>query len=301
MVRRAPRCELCVALPDRLSSIHDGSTGRGTSWTSTRSSAAPVLDWRGSGCRSTFPSGNSCRPRPLEYDEGGASGRTGLRLRIDVDSATVGARVGRRCASRTFRQAYSPGRSGPASGSTASGRIWSSGEAQEPRALYTAQYGNVEVRARALADARVLCAFWLIGFEDTPERSAEICVMEVFGRDVDARMTKVGVGVHPFGDPSIEDDFEKVALPIDAREAHTYSAEWLPDKVRFFVDDSVVKVVDQAPDYAMQLMLNIYEFPAGGSQRRTGRVPEGVRGRLGPSLAATGRLTTGPTNVTRTS
>jgi beta-glucanase (GH16 family) len=131
-----------------------------------------------------------------------------------------------------------------------------------------------QVRARALAEPATLCAFWLIGFEDAPERSAEICLMEVFGRDVGARTTRVGLGIHPFGDPTIDDDFEKVEIPIDAREPHTYSAEWLPDRVRFYIDDDLVKVVRQSPAYPMQLMLNIYEFAADETARDPGGYPK---------------------------
>ena len=30
----------------------------------------------------------------------------------------------------------------------------------------------------------------------------------------------------------------------------------------FFVDGNVIKTVDQSPDYPLQLMLSLYEFPA---------------------------------------
>ena len=50
------------------------------------------------------------------------------------------------------------------------------------------------------------------------------------------------MGVHPFGDPSLVDDFSSVRLPIDARTFHVYAMEWTPDRVAFFVDGDVVKV-----------------------------------------------------------
>ena len=73
----------------------------------------------------------------------------------------------------------------------------------------------------------------------------------------------VGMGVHPFGDRSITDDFERVTLPIDAFDFHDYAAEWTAQGVRFFVDEQLVREVGQSPDYPMQLMLNVYEFAAG--------------------------------------
>jgi hypothetical protein len=126
--------------------------------------------------------------------------------------------------------------------------------------LYTPQYGLFELRARASDDPRSMVALWMIGFEDEPDRSAEICVCEIFGRDVAADRAAVGLGVHPWGDPRIVDDFSQETVAIDAREFHVYQAEWTPEQVTFFVDGELVKTVEQSPSYPMQLMLSIYEF-----------------------------------------
>jgi hypothetical protein len=134
-------------------------------------------------------------------------------------------------------------------------------EAQENARLYTPMYGRIELRAQAIDDPRNMVALWMIGYEDEPERSAEICVCEIFGRDVRPDQAAVGMGVHPFGDPRIADDFAAETLPIDACEFHVYAAEWTPEAIAFFVDDRHVKTVGQSPAYPMQLMLNIYEFP----------------------------------------
>jgi hypothetical protein len=134
-------------------------------------------------------------------------------------------------------------------------------EAQQNVRLYTPRYGRFELQARASDDPDVMVAFWMIGYEDEPTRSAEICVCEIFGRDITADSAKVGVGVHPFDDPRIADDFTRVSVPIDVRERHLYAAEWTPDGVLFLIDGEPVKSVEQSPDYPMQLMVNIYEFP----------------------------------------
>ena len=118
-----------------------------------------------------------------------------------------------------------------------------------------------------------MVALWMIGYEETPEQSGEICVCEIFGRDVGPDGALVGVGVHPFGDPALEDDFAQVRVPSDAREPHEYAAEWTADGVSFLVDGTPVKTVAQSPSYPMQLMLSIYEFPPDGSPRR-GRYPK---------------------------
>jgi beta-glucanase (GH16 family) len=138
-------------------------------------------------------------------------------------------------------------------------------ESQDPRALHLPQYAWIEIRARATDDPDAMCALWLIGYEDAPERSAEICVCEIFGRDVHEDRTRVGVGVHPFGDPSLADDFEQIELPIDAREFHVYAVNWTEACVEFFVGGSLVKTVEQSPSYPMQLMLTLYAFGRGGA------------------------------------
>lgn len=127
---------------------------------------------------------------------------------------------------------------------------------------YTPTYGRFEVRMTASDDPRVMAAFWMIGLGDTRERSGEICVVEIFGRDVSRGSAKVGVGVKRQFDPSLVEAFEQVPLPIDATGMHDYAAEWRPDRVDFFVDGQLVKTVAQAIDYPMTLMLDVYEFPA---------------------------------------
>jgi hypothetical protein len=147
-------------------------------------------------------------------------------------------------------------------------------EAQPNLRLYTPKYGRIELRAKASDDPDTMVALWMIGYEDEPERSAELCVCEIFGRDVGEDQAVVGVGVHPFGDPLIRDVFSREAIPIDAREFHVYAADWTPDQVAFSVDGELVKTVDQSPAYPMQLMLGIYEFPPAGGDDRTRPYPK---------------------------
>jgi Glycosyl hydrolases family 16 len=133
-------------------------------------------------------------------------------------------------------------------------------EAQESRRLYTPQYGVVELWAKALEDPHAMVALWMIGYEDAPDRSGEICVCEIFGSEVGPDRALVGMGVHPFGDPRITDDFDKVEVDLDVRDFHVYTMEWAPEHVAFFVDGERRKLVRQSPSYPMQLMLGLYEF-----------------------------------------
>jgi beta-glucanase (GH16 family) len=142
-------------------------------------------------------------------------------------------------------------------------------EEQENVRLYTPQYGRIEVRAKAVDDPYAMVALWMIGYGDEPERTGEICVCEIFGRDVGVDQAAVGMGLHPFGDPDIVDDFAAVPLPIDTREFHVYAAEWDREQVAFFVDGEPVRTVGQSPAYPMQLMLDIYDFPPAPGEART--------------------------------
>jgi hypothetical protein len=147
-------------------------------------------------------------------------------------------------------------------------------EAQDEARLFVPQYGFFEMRARVSDDPNSMAALWMIGFEDRPERSAEICISEIFGRDVGAHSTAVGMGVHPFGDPTITDEFVRPMLPIGAREYHDYAVEWTPDHVAFFVDSALVTVVEQSPGYPMQVMLGTYAFPAPDGSPPPGPYPK---------------------------
>jgi Glycosyl hydrolases family 16 len=142
-------------------------------------------------------------------------------------------------------------------------------EEQQNVRLYTPQYGRIELRAKAIADPRNMVALWMIGYGDDPTRSGEICVCEIFGRDVAADRAAVGVGVHPFGDPQLEDDFEQVMVELDAKDFHVYAAEWTQNDVAFFVDGNRIKTVAQSPAYPLQLMLSVYEFPASEDDERS--------------------------------
>jgi hypothetical protein len=121
----------------------------------------------------------------------------------------------------------------------------------------TPLYGHLEIRMRGVISPRSMVSFWLAGIEDRPERSGEICVMEVFG----TAPQDVGMGLHRFRDPLLTEDWSAVTLPIDVAAFHTYAVDWLPGALTFSVDGEVVKHVPQSPDYPVQLELAVFDFP----------------------------------------
>lgn len=134
-------------------------------------------------------------------------------------------------------------------------------EEQPTRKLYTPRYGYIEVRLKAVPLAGYLSALWMIGFEEKREQSAEICICEIFGEHVGTETSQIGYGVHPFNDPNIMDEFYEDMVDIDASSFHIYAVDWTPDHIDFYIDNEKVRTIHQSPDYAMQLMLNVYELP----------------------------------------
>lgn len=143
-------------------------------------------------------------------------------------------------------------------------------EAQEEFRGCLVDRGTVGMRASLYLSPRSMASLWLVGFEDEPERSGELCVMEVFGRDVEEDEALVGMGFHAFRDPRLAEDFERIRLPIDVTEPHAYEAHWDGDEATFRVDGRVVRILDAPPQYPLQLMLAVFDFPKWPDDRAGG-------------------------------
>jgi hypothetical protein len=130
---------------------------------------------------------------------------------------------------------------------------------------WTPHYARLEVRARMDLSPRSMASVWIIGLEDEPARSGEICIFEVFGdalgRGDGSATAAVGSGVRRFGDPELTGEFSAPRLAIDVAEFHVYAADWRPGRVDFLVDGRHVKTVHEAPDYPMQMMVGVFDFP----------------------------------------
>jgi len=152
-------------------------------------------------------------------------------------------------------------------------------EEQPELRLYTPSRGRIELRAAAVLGPDTMAALWLIGFEDRPENSGEICVMEIFGRDVAPGRVAVGMGIHPHHDPRLREDFERVELALDPSEPHDYAIDWTTGGITWAVDGRVVRTTDLSPADPMQLMLGVYAFREIGEDEPSPRfVVERVRG-----------------------
>jgi len=143
---------------------------------------------------------------------------------------------------------------------------------------WTPEYGLLEVRARMDISPRSMAAVWMVGLEDRPERSAEILLFEVFGDALsseDGRPTAaVGMGVRAFRDPAITGEFDAPRLAIDVSDFHVYAVEWRPGRVDILVDGENVKTVHEAPDYPMQMIVAVFDFPDKAGSAPPDHVPE---------------------------
>jgi hypothetical protein len=147
-------------------------------------------------------------------------------------------------------------------------------EAQANVQLYTPHYGYFEMRAKADISAANHVALWMIGYEDVPERSGEINIGEIMGADISSTSSRVSHGIHPWGDPVLQDEFYEPFLPINAANYHIYAADWTPTHIDFYVDNLKITTIHQSPNYPMQFMLSIYERPQQSQNRSTERYPK---------------------------
>jgi Glycosyl hydrolases family 16 len=168
--------------------------------------------------------------------------------------------------------------SGPL-GSTIGQQPWRDGavvrEERQPFWGWTPRHGYLEMRARGVVTPRSMVAWWMVGLEDLPERCGEICVTEMFGDAVEpGASAAVGLGLHPFRDPTIVEDFEAVRLPIDIAEFHTYAVDWTDDQVDFFVDGELIRGCARPPSYPMQMMIAVFDFPDRSTGDDADAVPQ---------------------------
>jgi RimJ/RimL family protein N-acetyltransferase len=150
-------------------------------------------------------------------------------------------------------------------------------EQQPEHRGWLVHHGVIEARLAAIRHPAAMVALWPIGFEEQPDDCGEICIAEIFGSEVDDAGGWVGIGIKPQNDPRLREDFEKVWVAGDLTAFHDYAVEWTSERVRFFIDGQWVKTVAQSIDYPVQLMLDVYEFPAESARRDAVALPHRFR------------------------
>jgi hypothetical protein len=189
---------------------------------------------------------------------------SGLRLRIDHDQPPWRPEDGEMRVSNIQTGSWA----GPVGSARGQHRHRPDGlvvrTATPTRRLWTPSSGEVEVVVSASPDPTCMVGIWLVGFEEgSPEDSGEICLAELFGDRVGPDGSTVRLGIKAHHDPRLETDLADVRLPIDATTPHSYAARWDASGVRLFVDGAVVRTSAQVLAYPLQLMIDLFEFPAG--------------------------------------
>jgi len=137
-------------------------------------------------------------------------------------------------------------------------------EPQRNAQKYTPQFGYFETRVKGLATSGNHVSLWMIGYEEVPEHSAEICLFELVGKEAGTTSSYVRYGLHPWSDPDIREEFYVDEFALDTTQFHIYAVEGTPSHCDFFIDNVKIRTLHQSPQYPMQLMLGIFELPFEG-------------------------------------
>jgi hypothetical protein len=122
--------------------------------------------------------------------------------------------------------------------------------------------GEIAVRCRMEISHRSMAAVWLSGFEETPEQSGELCLVEVFGKDLEpGRSAEVGMGIKKLRDARLVHDFAAPRVSIDVSDWHEYAVRWDDDEASFTVDGEHVRTCRNPPTYPLQVMIAVFDFP----------------------------------------
>jgi len=130
---------------------------------------------------------------------------------------------------------------------------------------YTPQFGYFEIRVKGLSTNANHVSLWMIGYEDIPENSAEICLFELLGSENGKEESVVRYGIHPWSDPTMHEEFFVDKFMLDSAHFHIYAVEWTPQHVDFYIDNIKIKRIHQSPQYPMQFMLGMFELPFEGA------------------------------------
>lgn len=140
---------------------------------------------------------------------------------------------------------------------------------QPRQALYTPSSGLAEAVLRAHPDPTCMLAFWLVGFDGAADQSGELCVCELFGHRIGRRRSCVNAGIKAHEDPQLHDDVEEIQLDLNAYVWHTYGVAWTSERAEFYIDDRLVRTVDQGLAYPQLLLVDLFEFPREGWRNPT--------------------------------
>ncbi len=130
--------------------------------------------------------------------------------------------------------------------------------------LYGTKYGYFELRAKAQKGGGIHSAWWMIGDQYQYDKSAEVDIFEILGKNIYDNSSKVWVTIHPWYDTVIGKQRLNYWVDTDvSADYHTYGFEWLPSGMKWYFDGKLVRETKQSPDYKMYTLLGIYQSWGG--------------------------------------
>ena len=137
---------------------------------------------------------------------------------------------------------------------------------------YKTKYGYFEMRAK-LADCEGggHQAWWLVGMQQDSDdwyhstQTGEIDILETFFD----RSSNWRIAAYGWNDPNFQTSWQITdsAVPSGnpSEEFHIYAVEWTPECLKFYYDNQLYYTINDAPDYEMGMILNIYTDAGSGT------------------------------------
>lgn len=143
---------------------------------------------------------------------------------------------------------------------------------QEEWTGYATTYGYFEIRAK-LSDVGGggHQAWWMVGMQNdtndwfNSKETGEIDVIETFfSRSNTWRIAAYGWNDPFFQSSSWYSSEDPAPTNDQTQEYHTYGLDWSPGSLKFYYDGVLYRELNQAPDYPMGTILNIYTDAGSG-------------------------------------
>ncbi|MFJ6652756.1 hypothetical protein ACIQLJ_08175 [Microbacterium sp. NPDC091313] len=150
----------------------------------------------------------------------------------------------------------------------------------QQRLLFAPSSGRIDVTVSASTDEGCMTAVWLVGTEHlSADDCGEICVFEIDSDAISSTGTTAATtarsGIRAHGDSRLADDMADVVVPVDGSRPHTWSVVWGAGVTLIGCEGVVVRRLEQAPDYPLFLMIDLFEVaPPGGSYPKTALLHE---------------------------
>lgn len=129
---------------------------------------------------------------------------------------------------------------------------------------YATKYGYFELRAKAQNGGGIHSAWWMIGDQYKYDKSAEVDIFEILGKDIHPNKSKVWVTIHPWYDTVIRKQSLNYWVDGDiSKDYHIYGFEWTKEGMKWYFDGQLVRSTKQSPDYKMYTLLGIYQSWGG--------------------------------------